>query len=96
MIGFLVQGKVRIMIKFRVRVRVGVTFNVSIYRRSNCRRSKCRTFQFQSMFSDLELCCIMLCKSKGKRFYAGLCVFVYTSHQTLIFYHQFEYSSLIL
>ena len=61
MIWFLVRGKVRIMIKFRVRV--GVTSNVSIYHRSNCRRSKCRTFKFQSMFSDLEIC-IMLCKSK--------------------------------
>ena len=42
MIGFLFQGRVRI--KIRIRVRVGVMFNVSIYHRSNCRRSKCRTF----------------------------------------------------
>ena len=46
MIGFLVRGRVRIKIRFRVRfrVRVGVTFNINIYHRSNCRRSKCRTF----------------------------------------------------
>ena len=46
MIGFLVRGRVRIKIRFRVRVpvRVGVTFNVGIYNRSNCRRSKCHTF----------------------------------------------------
>ena len=37
MIRFLVRGRVRIKIRFRVRV----TFNVSIYHRSNCRRSKC-------------------------------------------------------
>ena len=53
MIGFLVRGRVRIKIRFRVRVmvrvrvRVGVTFNVSIYHRSNCRRSKYRTFKFR-------------------------------------------------
>ena len=46
MIGFLVQGSVRIKIRIRVRVgvKVGVTFNAGIYRWSNCRRSKCRTF----------------------------------------------------
>ena len=46
MIGFLVQGRVRIIeIRSRVRdrVRVGVMFNASIYHRINCRRSKCRT-----------------------------------------------------
>ena len=42
MIGFLVRGRVKIKIRFRVRV--GVTLNVSIYHRSNCHRSKCRTF----------------------------------------------------
>ena len=47
MIGFLVQGRVRIKnkIRIRVRVRVGVMFNLSIYHKSNCRRSKCRTFR---------------------------------------------------
>ena len=40
MIGFLVGDRVRI----KIRIRVGVTFNVSIYHWSNCRRSKCRTF----------------------------------------------------
>ena len=40
MIGFLILG--RVMIK--IRVRVGVTFNVRVYRWSCCRRSKCRTF----------------------------------------------------
>ena len=44
MIGYLVRGRIRIKIKIRVRVRVGVTFNVRVYRWSNCRRSKCRTF----------------------------------------------------
>ena len=46
MIGFLVQGRVRIKIRIRVRVGVGVRvmFNVSIYHMSNCRRSKCCTF----------------------------------------------------
>ena len=44
MIGLLVWGRVRI--KIRIRVRVGVTFNVRIYRLSNCRRSKCRTFYY--------------------------------------------------
>ena len=38
MIGVLFRGRVRI------KIRLGVTFNVSIYHRSNCRRSKCRTF----------------------------------------------------
>ena len=47
MIGFLVRGRVRIkmMIRVTVRVRVGVTFNVMVYHRSNnCRQSKCCTF----------------------------------------------------
>ena len=44
MIGFLVRGRVRIKIRIRVRVRVGVMFNGGVYRWSNCRRSKCRTF----------------------------------------------------
>ena len=35
MIGFLVQGSVRIEMRIRVRVRVRVLFNVSIYHRSN-------------------------------------------------------------
>ena len=41
MIGFLVQGMVRIKSRIRVRVRIRVMFNVSIYHRSNCCRSKC-------------------------------------------------------
>ena len=40
MIGCLVRGRVRFEITIRVRVR----FNVSVYHRSNCRRSKCCTF----------------------------------------------------
>ena len=42
MIGFLVRVRVRVRIRIwiRVRVRFGVTFNVSVYRWSNCRRSK--------------------------------------------------------
>ena len=44
MIGFLVRGRVRIKIRIRVRVRVEVTFSVRFYRRSICRRSKCRKF----------------------------------------------------
>ena len=47
MIVFLVRGRVRI--KVRIRVRVGVTFNVRVYRRSNCRRNKCRTFEIGSV-----------------------------------------------
>ena len=43
MIGFLIRDRVRINI--RIRVRVGVMFNVRVYRWSNCRWSKCRTFQ---------------------------------------------------
>ena len=31
-----------IKIKIMVRFSIGVTFNVSVYHRSNCRRSKCR------------------------------------------------------
>ena len=42
MIGYLVRGRVRI--KIMIRVRVGVTFNVMVYHRSNCRRSKYCTF----------------------------------------------------
>ena len=57
MIGFLVQGRVRIKIRFRVRVRVrvGVTLNVSVYHRSNCRRSKCRKFSFHPSVSIVFL-----------------------------------------
>ena len=46
MIGFLVQGRVRIKIRIRVgvRVRVEVMVNISIYHRSNCHQSKCQTF----------------------------------------------------
>ena len=46
MIELLVRGRVRIKIRIRIRVRVmvGVTFNVRVYRWSNCRRSKCWTF----------------------------------------------------
>ena len=44
MIGVLIRGRARIKIRFSVRVRVGITFNVRIYHRSNCRQSKCRTF----------------------------------------------------
>ena len=47
MIGFLVQGRVRI--KIRIKVRVGVMFNVNIYHRSNSRRSKCRTFRVTTL-----------------------------------------------
>ena len=43
MIGYLVQGKVRIKIMIRVRVGLCLTLAFIIYR-SNCRRSKCRTF----------------------------------------------------
>ena len=39
--GFLVWGRVRI----KIRIRVGVAFNVSVYHSSNCRRSKYRTFR---------------------------------------------------
>ena len=41
MMGCLVQGRVRI----KIRVRVRVTFNVRVYHWSNCRSSKCRTFE---------------------------------------------------
>ena len=46
MIGFLVRGRVRVklIIRIRVMVRVGDTFNFSVYHGGNCRRSKCRTF----------------------------------------------------
>ena len=52
MIEFLVRKRVRIKFKIRVtvRFRVGVTFNVRFYHRSNCRRSKCRTFPLGSGF----------------------------------------------
>ena len=50
MIGFLVRGKVRI----KIRVRVGVTFNVRVYRWSNCRRSKCRTFVSYTSFRGVQ------------------------------------------
>ena len=53
MIVFLVPGRARIKIRFRVRV--GVTFNVHIYHRSNCRRSKCRTFQIWYQEASLFL-----------------------------------------
>ena len=33
----------------RVRVRVGVTFNVMVYHRSHSSRSKCRTFRIVNM-----------------------------------------------
>ena len=45
MIGFLVQGSVRIKIRIRVRVKVGVMINVSICHRRNCRRSEQGTFE---------------------------------------------------
>ena len=45
MIGFLVQGRVRI--KIRIRIRVEVMFNVSIYHRSNCRPEQ---------MSDCQIC----------------------------------------
>ena len=54
MIGFLVRGRVRIKNRNRVRVRVGVTFNVRLYRWSNCRRSKCRTFPNMINFDALD------------------------------------------
>ena len=41
MIGLLVRGRVRI----KIRVRVGVTFNVRVYHWSNCHRSKCILFK---------------------------------------------------
>ena len=55
MIGFLVQGRVRIKSRSRVRdrVRVGVMFNVSIYHRINCRRSKCRSPIVRKLFTSL-------------------------------------------
>ena len=37
----LVRSRARIKLRIRIRVRVGVKFNVSVYRWSNCRRSKC-------------------------------------------------------
>ena len=60
MIGFLVQGRVRIKIRIRVRVRVGVTFNVSVYHRSNCHRSKCRTFILFFKTSAIFCICVIL------------------------------------
>ena len=55
MIGLLVRGRVRIKIRFRDSVRVGVTFNVSVYYWSNCRRSKCRTFSIYTRGSGIYL-----------------------------------------
>ena len=52
MIGFLVQGRVRIRI--RVRDGVGVTFNVSVYHWSTCHRSKCRTHTFSDIHAMLQ------------------------------------------
>ena len=46
MIGFLVQGRVRI----KLRIRVGITFKVSVYLWSNCGRSKCRTFDHSAKY----------------------------------------------
>ena len=43
-IGFLAPG--RVIMKIRIRIRVGVTFNVKVYHWSKCCRSKCRTFPF--------------------------------------------------
>ena len=54
MIGFLVWGRVRI--KIRIRVRVRVTFNVRVYRWSNCRRSKCRTILARHVMYSSVLC----------------------------------------
>ena len=44
MIGLLVRDWVRVKIMIRDKVRVGVTFNITVYHWSNCRRSKCHTF----------------------------------------------------
>ena len=53
MIGFLVQGWVKI--KIRIRIRVRVMFNISIYHRSNCHRSKCRTFMSMAVILRPEV-----------------------------------------
>ena len=45
MIGFVVWGRVRL----KIRIRVGVTCNISVYLWSNCRRSKC-TFVYGCEF----------------------------------------------
>ena len=59
-IGFLVQGRVRIKIRVRVTVRVGVMFKVSIYHRSNRRRSNCRTFSDQLSNLRMQLVNILI------------------------------------
>ena len=48
--GFLVPGRVRI----EIRGRDGVSFNVSIYHWSNCRRSKCRPFLLTSLMGPWQ------------------------------------------
>ena len=47
---FLVRGSVRITIRIKDRVRIGITFNVRVYHWRNCRRSKCRTFVLTCRF----------------------------------------------
>ena len=47
MIGFLVQGRVRIKIRMRVMVRVRVMFNVSSYQGRNHPRNKRHTFSVE-------------------------------------------------
>ena len=55
MIGFSVRGRVRIKIRIRVRVGIGVPFNFIVYHRSNCRRSKCRTFTCKLVTTALNI-----------------------------------------